>query len=148
MARVRSLIAAATMTLLSLAGGQSAFAADVGVSISVGDPRFYGRIDIGQMPPPRVIYEQPVIIQRPPTYVVREPLYLRVPPGHAKHWKKHCARYQACGRPVYFVRDDWYTDVYVPEHERRYGPPPNRGNDWEERHDHRHGHHGGHGHRD
>ena len=32
-----------------------AFAGDVGVSISVGEPGFYVRIDIGGLPPPRVV---------------------------------------------------------------------------------------------
>ncbi len=41
-----------------------AFAAtDVGVSISVGQPGFYGRIDIGNAPPPVLVYPQPVVIQ-------------------------------------------------------------------------------------
>jgi hypothetical protein len=31
-----------------------------------------------------------------------------VPPGHQKNWKKHCRDYQACGVPVYFVKDEWY----------------------------------------
>jgi hypothetical protein len=35
-------------------------------------------------------------------------VYLWVPPGHRKNWRKHCGQYQACGVPVYFVRDDWY----------------------------------------
>ena len=43
-----------------------------------------------------------------------QPVYLRVPPGHEKHWSKHCAKYGACGRPVYFVREDWYQHEYVP----------------------------------
>lgn len=36
------------VALASLA--QGALAADVGVSISIGDPRFYGRLDIGVFP--------------------------------------------------------------------------------------------------
>ena len=40
------------------------FGADVGVSVNVGQPGFYGRIDIGNAPPPRVIYAQPVIVQQ------------------------------------------------------------------------------------
>ena len=36
-----------------------ALAADVGVSISIGQPGFYGQIDIGGYPPPRVIYREP-----------------------------------------------------------------------------------------
>jgi len=101
-----------------------ALAADVGVSVSVGQPGFYGRIDIGNFPQPQVIYPQPVVIQRVPVAVAPQPIYLRVPPGHAKNWRKHCHKYDACGQPVYFVRDDWYNNVYVPryreehEHER------------------------------
>ena len=48
------------------------------------------------------------------------PIYLRVPPGHQKEWKKHCHAYNACGRPVYFVRDDWYEREYVPVYRDRY----------------------------
>ncbi len=94
---------------------QGAVAADLGVSISIGDPNFYGRIDIGNFPRPVLMYPQPVIIQQP-RYGVPAPLYLRVPPGHARDWRKHCARYDACGRPVYFVQDNWYRDVYAPRY--------------------------------
>lgn len=66
-------------------------------------PGVYGRIDIGNAPPPPLIYAQPVIIQRPAVLVQQAPLYLHVPPGHAKKWAKHCSRYNACGQPVYFV---------------------------------------------
>lgn len=96
-----------------------ALAADVGVSISVGQPGFYGRIDIGDLPPPVLVYSQPVVIERVPVGVVRQPLYLHVPPGHAKNWRKHCRRYNACGRPVYFVQERWYNDVYVPAYRER-----------------------------
>ncbi len=91
-------------------------AADVGVSVSIGQPGFYGQIDIGNYPRPQVIYAEPVIIQRVPVGVVRQPVYLHVPPGHAKNWSKHCHRYDACGRPVYFVQDRWYNEVYVPRY--------------------------------
>jgi hypothetical protein len=106
--------------VVSLAGA-SALAADVGVSVTVGEPGFYGRIDIGSYPPPVLVYPQPVVIQPVPVGVVYEPLYLHVPPGHAKKWKKHCHRYNACGRPVYFVQDRWYNEVYVPKYRERHG---------------------------
>lgn len=93
-----------------------ALAADVGVSISVGQPGFYGRIDIGRFPHPAVIHPEPVIIHPGPIGMVRRPIYLRVPPGHAKDWRKHCHRYDACGQPVYFVQESWYRDVYAPRH--------------------------------
>ena len=94
-----------------------ALAADVGVSVSIGQPGFYGQIDIGSYPRPQVIYAEPMVIQPVPVGVVRQPLYLRVPPGHAKHWSKHCHEYGACARPVYFVQERWYNDVYAP-HQR------------------------------
>lgn len=97
-------------------------AADVGVSVSIGQPGFYGRVDIGNFPRPQVVYAEPVIIQPTPIAVVRQPVYLHVPPGHAKDWGKHCGKYNACGQPVYFVQDRWYNDVYVPQYrERRSG---------------------------
>lgn len=137
---MKTLILAASL-LAAISAAPAASAGDVGVSINIGQPGFYGRIDIGNMPPPPVLYAQPVIIQRP-ARVIGAPLYLRVPPGHAKHWSKHCGRYHACGRQVYFVRDDWYLNDYAPryrsEHDHEYRA---------ERHDepeHGHGHGKGH----
>jgi hypothetical protein len=96
-----------------------ALAADVGVSISIGQPGFYGRLDIGDFPPPQLIYPQPVIVER--VVVERPPVYLRVPPGHAKNWRKHCREYNACGERVFFVQDDWYEREYVPRYQKRHG---------------------------
>jgi hypothetical protein len=110
--------------LLVLAAAAPVHAQDVGVSINIGQPGFYGRIDIGNVPPPVVMYPQPVIIQPAPVAVVRQPIYLHVPPGHAKNWSKHCYRYSACNQPVYFVQDSWYQQVYVPQYQQRYAPPP------------------------
>ncbi len=117
------MIRSLTSALLALAVLAPAQAADVGVSISVGQPGFYGRIDIGNMPQPVLMYPQPVVIQPVPVAVQRQPIYLHVPPGHAKDWRKHCARYGACNQPVYFVQDQWYQQVYVPQYRDRYGPP-------------------------
>lgn len=93
-------------------------AQNVGVSVSIGDPGFYGRLDIGDAPRPRILYRDPIVVER---VQVREPIYMRVPPGHAKHWKKHCHEYNACGRPVYFVQNDWYNDVYSPYYRKQHG---------------------------
>ena len=113
-----------------------AFAGDVGVSISVGEPGFYGRIDIGSFPQPRVIYRRPILVER--VTVVEAPLYLRVPPGHVKHWRDHCREYDACGRRVYFVEERWYNDVYVPHYREVH-------RDRDHDHDDDQGHHGHHG---
>jgi hypothetical protein len=125
-----------------------AIAADVGVSVQVGEPGFYGRIDIGNFPQPQVIYPRPVVIQRVPAGVVRQPVYLHVPPGHAKHWAKHCHEYNACGEPVYFVHDRWYNEQYVPRYRETQSSDrvEHHANSGDEGHGHGHGH--GRGHRD
>lgn len=106
---------ASALLLATAAGVYCAPAASADISI-------YGHIDIGGLPqPPVLISPAPVVIER--TRVVEEPIYMHVPPGHAKHWSKHCHEYRACGRPVYFVKDDWYQRVYVNEYKRRPGPP-------------------------
>ncbi|MCJ0762383.1 hypothetical protein [Variovorax terrae] len=101
----RNLLAAAGLALLAATAAQ----AQPYVNATVGGalaPGVYGRIDIGNAPPPPVYYPQPVIITHPPVMVPQQPVYLYVPPGHQKHWAKHCARYNACGQPVYFVKVD------------------------------------------
>lgn len=115
-----------------------AVAADVGVSVSVGQPGFFGRLDIGGYPPPQVLYRQPVMIERVP--MDRPPLYLRVPPGHAKHWSKHCRQYQACGERVYFVRDDWYNREYAPRYQEHYRGHRGNPHDYDRHEGRGHGH--------
>lgn len=84
----------------------------VGVSVGINQPGVYGRIDIGNYPQPRLIYEQPVVIIPSPVAVYQRPVYLYVPAGHQKDWKHYCGRYSACGQPVYFVREDWVRERY------------------------------------
>jgi hypothetical protein len=106
------------LTVALIAATSPLLAADVAVSVSIGEPGFYGRIDIGDYPQPRVIYRQPIIVERT---VERPPIYMRVPPGHARNWRKHCREYGACGERVLFVQDTWYSREYVPRYrERQY----------------------------
>jgi hypothetical protein len=91
--------------------------AEVGVSVTIDQPGMYGRIELGDVPRPEVVYRRAVTVEH--VRVVQRPIYLHVPQGHIKHWNKHCYRYQACGRPVYFVREEWYERVYVPAKQRR-----------------------------
>ena len=113
----RFLFAAALAVATATSITTTALAADVGVSISVGQPGFYGRLDIGDYPQPRVIYRQPTLVQ--PVAMDRPPVYLRVRPGHARHWKKHCHEYNACAERVLFVQDNWYKREYVPRYQRQ-----------------------------
>ncbi len=123
-------------SLLLIAGALVSAAAvaqtNVGVSIGINQPGVYGRVDIGNYPQPVLINPQPVIIVQQPVAVVRQPIYLYVPPGHQKHWGKHCMHYNACGQPVYFVQEQWVRDRYQHEHPgwrgERYGRDDMRGN--------------------
>lgn len=123
---MKNLLLVTVLTIVTLnvtSYGATALAADVGVSVTLGHPGFYGRIEINDYPypQPRVIYRQPRVIER--VYIEREPIYLRVPPGHARNWRKHCYKYSACDERVYFVQDSWYSHEYVPyyrEYHREY----------------------------
>ncbi len=140
----------------ALFAASGAAMAQTSVHVDIGQPGFYGSIDIGDARP-RLVYERPIIVERPARYVA-EPVYLRVPPGHRKHWSKHCARYHACGRNVYFVRDDWYENEYAPRYREVHGyagqrtyvqPRPTRVVERVievDRRDDDHGHGHGHGH--
>ncbi len=114
---MKALLICASLTVCAA----SVVAADVAVSVTVGQPGFYGRIDVGSYPQPRIVYPQPIVIARAPVAVLAEPIYLRVPPGHAKRWAKHCRKYDACGQPVYFVQEGWYQNVYAPADRDRGG---------------------------
>ena len=95
----------------------SAFAQpSVGVSIGINQPGVYGRVNIGSVPPPALIVQEPVIVQQRRYVREQAPVYLYVPPAHQQNWRSYCGRYNACGRPVYFVRDDWVRERYEHEH--------------------------------
>lgn len=103
-------------TCLALLGSLplSAGATDVDLRVILSGeiaPGVYGRVDFGSAPPPPVLYASPVVIAPLPGPPAR-PVYLHVPPGHAKNWKKHCKRYNACGYPVYFVKSAEYEPGY------------------------------------
>ena len=96
-----ALIYAAAIAAPAFAANGYANAAPVGALL----PGVYGRVEFGTAPPPPLLYPRPVIIYGGPQ-AVQQPVYLHVPPGHAKKWSKHCAKYNACSQPVYFVRVD------------------------------------------
>ena len=123
---------------VSLAGANVGRAGDLGINVILSGqvaPGIYGQVQLGNASPPPVVYAQPMLIEAqaaPPP-----PVYLHVPPGHAKNWRKHCREYNACNRPVYFVR----SEEYAPDYERRnHG----HGHDRDDDHDHGHGHGRGH----
>ena len=129
----------------------SAYAVDVGVSVSIGQPGFYGQLNLGSGMVPQLVLPQPVVIAPPPAGVVLAPLYLRVPIEYTREWHRYCGRYNACGRQVYFVRDDWYEREYVPRYRAHPEQFREERHEWrEERHEHRgngkgRGHGRGHG---
>jgi hypothetical protein len=104
------------MALILAAGavGSAVAQPSVGVSIGINQPGVYGRINIGEVPPPALVVPQPVLIA--PARVAGPPVYLYVPPFQQQNWRRYCGRYNACGQPVYFVREDWVRDRYMRDH--------------------------------
>jgi hypothetical protein len=141
-----ALLKSARMKRLHLATGlaslliSGAALAQVGASISLGDPGFYGRVDIGDAPAPRFINRSPVVGIRAGG-VLPPPIYLHVRPGYERDWRHHCREYNACGQPVYFVRHDWYANTYVPHYREHH-----RDEHHDDHRDHRDDHHDDHDH--
>jgi hypothetical protein len=125
-------------TLIAVSFAHAAWAADVGVVLSIGQPGFYGQLDIGDYPRPTLIYSQPRVMDERAMH--SQPIYLHVPPGHAKNWRKHCHEYNACDEQVYFVQDSWYNREYVPRYQEQQREHRNeRRDEGHDRHDKGHG---------
>lgn len=134
----------AALALTAAACATPAFA-DIGFSIRIGEPGFYGRLDIDSGYSPRLVFNTPLLIERGHRNL--QPVYLRVPAAHYRYWNRYCGQYGACAYPVYFVQDDWYRDVYIPRyrqrhdhdrHDDRWDGRRDRNDDrWDNRHDRR-----------
>jgi len=125
---------------LILAGPGVCRAGDLGIHVVLSGqvaPGVYGQVELGNAPPPPLVYAQPMLIE--PQAAPLPPVYLNVPPGHARNWRKHCREYNACNRRVYFVRSAEYEPNYEPRH-HGHGHDDDRG------HDHGHGDKHDHGH--
>jgi hypothetical protein len=120
--------------IIASAFGSAAAQTSVGVSIGINQPGVYGRINIGDAPPPALVLPQPVIIAPPRVVVQRRPIYLYVPPAHQRDWRRYCGRYEACGQPVYFVQETWVRERYEHEHPG-WDRGRHRGWDKHEKHD-------------
>jgi len=133
------------LTTAALVIGAAAANAGPTVSVSVeGEvaPGVYGRVDVSNATPRHILYPQPVVIVQPARPVHVQPVYMHVPPGHAKNWRKHCHKYDACGTPVYFVT----SAEYEPGYRRPQRKPHDAGH--AHRGDRGHGHGKGHGRHD
>jgi hypothetical protein len=98
-------------------------------------PGVYGRIQVRQGPPPPLLSPHPVVAARELGPIRGKPVYLYVPTGQVRKWSRYCERYQACERPVFFVRVDnspgrlgrWKARAKAPEREASrfaLGPHP------------------------
>lgn len=89
MSRALVALAAALLSAPVLAGPH------VDVSVSVGQPGLYGRVDLGHGAyGPVVAYPQPVYVPAPAPVVVYRPYQVQAPmhPGYAphhRHWQPH-----------------------------------------------------------
>lgn len=112
-------IIASLLLSLSALPGLPAMADDLGINVILeGEvaPGVYGRVELGNDSRPDIYYREPMIIVSDSKYARSRPVYLHVPPGHAKNWGKHCSKYRACDRPVYFVRSAEYDEQYSDDH--------------------------------
>ena len=124
------------LALVLAAGAIGTASAQTSVSIGINQPGVYGRINIGDVPRPALYRAEPIIVARPRVVVEQQPVYLYVPVTHQQNWRRYCGRYNACGQPVYFVRDEWVRERYEHEHPG-WNRGRHRGWDKHDRHDER-----------
>lgn len=131
-------IAGLTLGLGLAAVALPAAAQSVSLSLSVVQPGVYGRIDIGPEAPPAGFVVGSFGV--PARVVVQQPMYIYAPEDHWRHWSEHCHRYNACGRPVYFVDERWVRARHAERHE--YGRERQDERRDERREEHRERHEG------
>ena len=107
--------AAAALAAAALMTATAANAA-TNISISIGDPGYWGVIPALAGHAPRVWNSAPVVAA----------IYLNVPDRERLDWPRYCGKYNACRRPVHFVRNDWYRNDYAPAYRKAHphGMPP------------------------
>lgn len=155
------------LAVLALLLGAAAAQAQAYISSTISGqlaPGVYGRVDIGNAPPPALMYAQPMLGlagARPMPHA--QPVYLWVPPDHSRNWRRYCGRYNACGQQVYFLRNappHWRESRRERDHhhdrrwererhdERRWQREERRERDWhrDDRGGHGHGNSHGRGH--
>ncbi|WP_415797123.1 hypothetical protein [Comamonas aquatilis] len=126
------------LAVLALLLGAAAAHAQAYISGAISGqlaPGVYGRVDIGNAPPPALMYAQPMLgMPGARAMPHAQPIYLWVPPDHSRNWRRYCGRYSACGQQVYFLRNapPHWREARRDRHDHHHG----RG--WErERHDER-----------
>jgi hypothetical protein len=104
----------AALALIAI-GSAAPLLAEVSAPVTLGEPEFYGRLELDEgYYRPRVVHDRPVVLDR--RFQNMAPIYVRAPRDQYRDWRRHCAKYDACERPVYFVRDEWYTQIYAPRY--------------------------------
>lgn len=84
-------------------------------------PGVYGQVNIGNAAPPPLMYAQPMWGNQGAMMPQAQPMYMWVPPDHSRNWRRYCYQYQACGRPVYFLRSApprWRAEAPHHHHDR------------------------------
>ena len=125
MKTTKQLLALFTLALIPGLGQ----ADDLGISVVLEgeiQPGVYGRVELSKDSHPDLVYREPRLIRVDERYSSYRPVYLHVPPGHAKNWDKHCHKYNACYRKVYFVRSVEYDADYSHQHEQHQKQHPSQ----------------------
>lgn len=86
----------------------------IGLSLGINQPGVYGQINIDTLPAPALVSPTPLVVA--PGVASAPPAYIYVPIAEQHDWRRYCRKYNACNRPVYFVREDWVLDRYTHEH--------------------------------
>lgn len=117
MTRFFTKAAAAAAAALML--GSAAANASTQINISIGDSGYWGVLPALTGYRPEVWNNSPIVAIGTAVAGLSA-IYLNVPDAERHDWKNHCRKYDACNRPVHFVKNDWYRDQYAPEYRRQH----------------------------
>jgi hypothetical protein len=107
-----------TWIILSFALLTSICKAQVFFNTSVGTefaPGVYGQINVGNAPPPPVIYPQPTVGGS--AVYGAPPMYVYAPIEETQNWGYFCGKYRACGMPVFFIQYEERHPYWTRYHE-------------------------------
>lgn len=91
------------------------------LTISYGEPGWYGRLELGpDYPRPQRVYGELRLGKRFVTSHRLPVEFYHVPRIHYLRWGEFCRLYHACNKPVYFVTNRWYNTTYSPAYLKKH----------------------------
>ena len=105
--------------LFSACAALAMAAAPAQAEVYLGDADYYGPIPADYGPRAELWNAAPIVAVGIAAAALGAAIYLNVPERHRHNWRNFCHLYNACYKPVHFVRNDWYNERFAPSYRSR-----------------------------